>query len=82
MLESIAIIIRLPFFIIGFILYIILWPPFWLFGVITLPFRFIGAALSNEINHFRYVTKSEYSWSKISKAYDDLFRWLMGKGHS
>lgn len=82
MLESLAIIIRLPFFILGFVLYTILWPPFWLFYVVTLPFRFIGAALQNEITHFTYEIKSELSWTKISKGYDDLFRWLTGKGHS
>lgn len=78
MLEGIGVLIRFPFFLVGFTLWTLIWPILWIINVVLLPLRFIVAALQNEVQSFACDFKEQIVGLRMVKdTYSDINRWLL-----
>jgi hypothetical protein len=78
MFEFFGILVRLPFFIIGIIMWKIIGFPLWIFfsilGIILIPFRFIGSALSHDKSSWNEHLNGIFNSNYITEPYNDLFK--------
>jgi hypothetical protein len=85
MIEIIGILMRLPFFLIGIILWSIVAIPFWILVFfiegVELSLSFFGYAWRNEREEWKVKSnafKEDYGIRFFVDPYRELFRWLLG----
>ena len=83
-MEPIFFLIRLAVFPFRFCLYSLFWVPFFclgaLWGVVSIPFAFFGAAMRNDSKYLEEHFKTYFNLDDFLSIYRDMFRWLTKGG--
>jgi hypothetical protein len=84
MFEALGLLLRLPFFFIGLILWTIVGFPLWILvivlGIARLPFQFLDASWNKNKGQWEDAKNdfTEESSTYFLRPYQELYRWLLG----
>lgn len=82
-MNAIFLAIRVPFFVVGVILWtlfaIFLWALGAIVGILALPFKFLQAAFENDKKVITAFVREQFGLKEWLGVYVSMYHWLLGK---